>query len=177
MMTPFFWKQFVMESRVTVTFSLPSLAKTVKASFSIRCNIKFWSWPVSSRYLYDRRACQLVYTYSPIEGNSWGDEINRRGGIIYRLLQDHRRICDFRRYPHLVLLLLLLSVYLCVCLLSLFVCSFILFCCCLLLHTTLSHFLPLSGLFLSFLFVRVVCTGIVKRNADFNGTVQNECKL
>ena len=162
MMTPFFWKQFVMESRVTVTFSLPSLAKTVKASFSIRCNIKFWSWPVSSRYLYDRRAGQLVYTCCPIEGNSWGDEINRRGGIIYRPFQDHRRICDFRRHPHLVLLLLLLlSVYLCVCLLSLFVCSFILFCCCLLLHTTLSHFLPLSGLFLSFF----VYSGCLYRNS------------
>ena len=65
-----------MESRVTVTFSLPSLAKTVKAAFSIRGNIKFWSWPVSSRYLlYDRRAGQLVYTYSPAEASSWGDNI------------------------------------------------------------------------------------------------------
>ena len=140
-----------MESRVTVTFPLFSLAKTVKAAFSIMRNIKFRSWPVSSRYLlYDRRAGQLVYTYSPVEGNSWGDEIYRRGGMIYGLLQDHGRICDFRRHPHLVLLLLLLSVCLCVCLLSLFVCCFILFCCCLLLHTTRSHFWPLSGLFLSF---------------------------
>ena len=150
-MTPLFWKQFVMDSRVTVTFSLLSLAKTVKAALSIRRNIKFWSWPVSSRYLwYDRRAGQLVYTYCPVEGSSWGDEINTRGGIIYRPFQDHRRIYDFRRRPHLVLLLLLLSVCLCVCLLSLFVCCFILFCCCLLLHTTRSHFWPLSGLFLSF---------------------------
>ena len=69
-----------MESRVTVTFSLPSLAKTVKAVFSIRRNIKIWSWPVSSRHLYDRRAGQLVYTYSPVEGNSWGGEINGRAG-------------------------------------------------------------------------------------------------
>ena len=84
-MTPLFWKQFVMDSRVTVTFSLLSLAKTVKAALSIRRNIKFWSWPVSSRYLwYDRRAGQLACTYSPVEGSSWGDEINRRVGIIYR---------------------------------------------------------------------------------------------
>ena len=69
-----------MESRVTVTLSLPSLAKTVKAVFSIRRNIKIWSWPVSSRHLYDRRACQLVYAYSPVEGNSWGGEINGRAG-------------------------------------------------------------------------------------------------
>ena len=31
--------------------------------------------------------------------------------------------------------------------------------------------------FLVFLYIRVVCPRIVKRNADFNGTVQNECKL
>ena len=104
-----------MASRVRVTFSLPSLAKTVKAAFSIRCNIKFLSWPVSSRYLYDRRACQLVYTYSPIEGNSWGDEINRRGGKIYRLLQDRRRLYNSKRRPHLLLLLLSVCLFVCCC--------------------------------------------------------------
>ena len=140
---------------MTVTFSLPSLAKTVKASFSIRCNIKFWSWPVSSRYLYDRRACQLVYTYSPIEGNSWGDEINRRGGEIYRLLQDRRRLYNSKRRPHL--LLLLLSVCLFVCLLSSVCCCFsFCCCCCFLLHARLSHFLPLSCLFLSYLYSHIV---------------------